>query len=227
MLKMNTSLEGKAGLNLQKQKAIKTQIKIWDNNQPTGGRQEEILAQNYDDDDASSAEKEAGLNLQKGKTKITHALIWIFNTKQWNPKTTKWKRNWLRMMMMMPGLLRRKQVWTKIARLNSQHNQQNPQTARRKRNWLRRMRTMRKRKCSRWRLQWPPRRKQVWICRKGKLKNTQIWILNTKHLNPQTEQRKRNWLRRMRTVRKRKCSKWRLLWLPRRKQVWTCRKGKL
>ena len=28
MLKMNTSLEGKAGLNLQKQKAIKTQIKI-------------------------------------------------------------------------------------------------------------------------------------------------------------------------------------------------------
>ena len=70
MLKMNTSLEGKAGLNLQKQKAIKTQFKIWDNNQPTGGRQEEILAQN---DDASSAEKEAGLNLQKGKTKITHA----------------------------------------------------------------------------------------------------------------------------------------------------------
>ena len=28
MLKMNTSLEGKAGLNLQKRKAIKTQIKI-------------------------------------------------------------------------------------------------------------------------------------------------------------------------------------------------------
>ena len=28
MLKMDTSLEGKAGLNLQKQKAIKTQIKI-------------------------------------------------------------------------------------------------------------------------------------------------------------------------------------------------------
>ena len=31
------------------------------------------MAQNYDDDDASSAEKEAGLNLQKEKTKITHA----------------------------------------------------------------------------------------------------------------------------------------------------------
>ena len=28
MLRMDTSLEGKAGLNLQKQKAIKTQIKI-------------------------------------------------------------------------------------------------------------------------------------------------------------------------------------------------------
>ena len=28
MLKMDTALEGKAGLNLQKQKAIKTQIKI-------------------------------------------------------------------------------------------------------------------------------------------------------------------------------------------------------
>ena len=28
MLKMNTSLEGKAGLNLQKRKAIKTLIKI-------------------------------------------------------------------------------------------------------------------------------------------------------------------------------------------------------
>ena len=73
MLKINTSLEGKAGLNLQKRKTIKTQIKIWNNNQPTGGRQEEILAQNDDENDASSAEKEAGLNLQKGKTKITHA----------------------------------------------------------------------------------------------------------------------------------------------------------
>ena len=69
MLKMNMSLEGKAGLNLQKRKTIKTQIKIWNNNQPTGGRQEEILAQNDDENDASSAEKEAGLNLQKGKTK--------------------------------------------------------------------------------------------------------------------------------------------------------------
>ena len=107
-------------------------------------------------------------------------------------------------MMMMPGLLRRSQVWTKIARLNSQHNLQNPQTARRKRNWLRRIKTMRKRKCSRWRLQWPPRRKQVWICRKGKLKNTLIWILNTKHLNPQTEQRKRNWLKRMMEMRRRR-----------------------
>ena len=68
-------------------KAIKTHIEIWGNNQPSGGRQEEILAQNYEVDDASSAEKEAGLNLQKGKTKITHALIWILNTKQWNPQT--------------------------------------------------------------------------------------------------------------------------------------------
>ena len=54
MLKMNTSLEGKAGLNLQKQKAMKTHIKIWNSNQPTGGRQEEISAKNDDDDDASS-----------------------------------------------------------------------------------------------------------------------------------------------------------------------------
>ena len=33
---------------------MKTHIKIWNSNQPTGGRQEEISAKNDDDDDASS-----------------------------------------------------------------------------------------------------------------------------------------------------------------------------